>query len=480
MGKVNDFISALKTLGDGRYSYYNSTTGTGIGCSNYLVLALKEAGIMVSGDTEPWAIKGILGCLTDTTRFKKHSASETPEDGWIQWFNLAHVSIYYSENGKYPNGRFEAAPESSHGICDNGKTGVGYWSNHNYNCAGVALTCYYEIIETEEKKDMTISSLATSQYITDKHYDRGGQDIKFIIPHHMAGKATGANCAQYFVNNGLENSANYCIGYDGDISCNVPEDYGAWTSSCGAADKQAITIEVSDTSSSDWTIPSKAQDALVNLCVDFIKRYPSLGGKAVYDESDAARVVAAKKGTGSWSDVKGNIILHQWTSNYGTSCPEWHMKQILPELVEKINKKLAGEEEETVKTVEELAEEVIKGYWGNGNDRINKLKAAGYDPTKVQAQVDLYLAKDTTTTIASVAESFPTIKLNSSGATVKILQKELKRLGYYTGDIDGAAGEMTVTAIKGIQRNWRRVYGTTYKVNGSFGSVCWKRLLTGK
>ena len=35
-----------------------------------------------------------------------------------------------------------------------------------------------------------------------------------------------------------------------------------------------------------------------------------------------------------------------------------------------------------------IAQEVINGKWGNGNDRINRLKAAGYDPTAIQALVN--------------------------------------------------------------------------------------------
>lgn len=40
------------------------------------------------------------------------------------------------------------------------------------------------------------------------------------------------------------------------------------------------------------------------------------------------------------------------------------------------------------KTVDELAKEVIKGLWGNGTERKNKLTAAGYDYTKVQNRVN--------------------------------------------------------------------------------------------
>lgn len=45
----------------------------------------------------------------------------------------------------------------------------------------------------------------------------------------------------------------------------------------------------------------------------------------------------------------------------------------------------------TKKSVEEIAREVVLGKWGNGDDRINRLKSAGYDPAEVQKKVNLIL-----------------------------------------------------------------------------------------
>ena len=42
----------------------------------------------------------------------------------------------------------------------------------------------------------------------------------------------------------------------------------------------------------------------------------------------------------------------------------------------------------TAKTVDQLAREVIYGYWGNGADRKNRLTAAGYDYNIIQARVN--------------------------------------------------------------------------------------------
>lgn len=47
------------------------------------------------------------------------------------------------------------------------------------------------------------------------------------------------------------------------------------------------------------------------------------------------------------------------------------------------------------KTNEQIADEVIAGKWGNGEDRKNRLKAAGYDYNAIQAIVNQKCAKPT-------------------------------------------------------------------------------------
>ena len=42
----------------------------------------------------------------------------------------------------------------------------------------------------------------------------------------------------------------------------------------------------------------------------------------------------------------------------------------------------------TLKSIDEIAREVIRGNWGNGADRRNRLTSAGYDYAAVQAKVN--------------------------------------------------------------------------------------------
>lgn len=50
--------------------------------------------------------------------------------------------------------------------------------------------------------------------------------------------------------------------------------------------------------------------------------------------------------------------------------------------------KSSGKNSDKKKSVEIIAKEVVAGKWGNGDDRKNRLKKAGYDYSKVQAAVN--------------------------------------------------------------------------------------------
>lgn len=53
-----------------------------------------------------------------------------------------------------------------------------------------------------------------------------------------------------------------------------------------------------------------------------------------------------------------------------------------------VNKQLNDTIPKTRKTINQLADEVIAGKWGNGQERISRLKKAGYDPNAVQNRVN--------------------------------------------------------------------------------------------
>ena len=195
----------------------------------------------------------------------------------------------------------------------------------------------------------------------------------------MAGVMSGADCATYLANTARECSANYCIGVNGDIACNVEEENRAWTSSSWDNDKNAITIEVSD-SDANWNISDASWKALVSLCVDICKRY---GFSLNY--------------TG---DANGSLTEHRMFAN--TTCPGEPLHNRMAELAQTVNAQLTGEPQPAIggdqpapqptKSIDEIAQEVIAGAYGNGSDRMNALTNAGYDASAVQARVNEIMA----------------------------------------------------------------------------------------
>lgn len=150
---------------------------------------------------------------------------------------------------------------------------------------------------------------------------RSGYKICKITPHHMAGVLTAEQCAATFQNPNRGASANYCIGYDGTIVCNVDEVNRAWTSSNGVNDCQAITIEVSNSQAGgNWPISEASWNSLVNLCVDICQRY---GFKLTFD------------GTSN-----GSLTMHKMFAS--TSCPGPYLESRMSELAATVNARLDG------------------------------------------------------------------------------------------------------------------------------------------
>ena len=220
---------------------------------------------------------------------------------------------------------------------------------------------------------MSRSSL-TKAYIpaNTSNYTKGrnGYKVCKITPHHMAGKLTGTQCAKLFQTKGRGASANYCIGYKGDIVCSVDEENRAWTSANRTNDYQAITIEVAnDQIGGNWHISDAAWNSLVNLCVDICRRY---NFKLNY--------------TG---DKNGSLTRHNMFAK--TTCPGPYLQSRFQELADVVNAKLApapAPKPAAKKSNEEVAREVLAGKWGNGADRKNRLTAAGYDYNAVQNAVN--------------------------------------------------------------------------------------------
>ena len=148
--------------------------------------------------------------------------------------------------------------------------------------------------------------------------------ISKITIHHMAGNMSASGCLSWFALSSTAASSNYVIGYDGTIGLSVPEDYRSWCSSNKDNDNIAVTIECSNTSSSNsnWPVSDTVLEKCIVLCWDICKRNGI--EKLVY--------------TG---DKSGNLTRHDMF--IAKVCPGPYLGGKFPYIVEQVNSRLSDE-----------------------------------------------------------------------------------------------------------------------------------------
>lgn len=266
---------------------------------------------------------------------------------------------------------------------------------------------------------MTNSKLIDDIILSPNHSGLRNQKISKIAIHHAAGIIKGRDLAKIFLPRQRQTSANYNLGSDGVIVLGVDERNRAWTTSSPWCDNRAITIEVGNsTRGPNWEISDFVLARLIDLVTDICRRnniYP-----CTY--------------TG---DKEGVLQKHEWYAS--TNCPGPYLGKKFSYIANKVNRRLCknnflnlyrvrksfkdvrsqkgafkslynakncarkykmkvfdnyGNEiypRKNNKSIDILAREVIRGDWGNGNERKKRLTEAGYDYYAVQRRVNQIL-----------------------------------------------------------------------------------------
>lgn len=279
---------------------------------------------------------------------------------------------------------------------------------------------------------MSNSSLVTYTKLSPNHSGKRTHAIDRITPHCVVGQLTAAGIASCFPA-GREASCNYGIGTSGDVSLIVDEGNRSWCSSSNANDQRAVTIECASDNTEPYAFNNTVYNKLIELCVDICRR----NGKTKL----------LWKNTDNYTPASNEMLLtvHRWYAN--KSCPGNWMFARMGDLANQVTAKLSGSETSTgststemyrvrkswaddksqlgaytvlanaqamtnknpgysvfdskgnvvyatgtsKKSNEEIAREVIRGIWGDGQDRKNKLSTAGYDYSVIQSIVNQLL-----------------------------------------------------------------------------------------
>ena len=214
--------------------------------------------------------------------------------------------------------------------------------------------------------------------------------IDTITIHCMAGNLSVETCANVFAPKSRQASSNYGVDSDGRIGCYVEEEDRSWCSSNRANDMRAVTIEVANDggAKTGWHVSNKAMNSLIKLVADICKRNKIK--KLVWSDSKYDRI-NHKNGC--------NMTVHRDFKN--KDCPGAYLMSKMPYIADEVNKLLVRSKVTGVvnsshahrpkKSIDEVAKEVIRGDYGNGEDRKSKLESEGYNYKDVQNRVNQLL-----------------------------------------------------------------------------------------
>ena len=217
---------------------------------------------------------------------------------------------------------------------------------------------------------MSNSSLVSYTKISPNKTSPRNHKIDTITIHCVVGQLSVETLGDIFYKKSKKASCNYGIGKDGRIGMYVEEKDRSWCSSNATNDHRAITIECASDPKHPYAINDKVYNSLIELLVDICKRNDI---KELKWKSD-------KKLTGKITEQ--NMTVHRWFAN--KSCPGDYIYNRLGQIAKEVNLKLNPPK----KTIDEIAHEVLKGLWGNGLERKDRLTKAGYDYSSVQRRVN--------------------------------------------------------------------------------------------
>ena len=272
---------------------------------------------------------------------------------------------------------------------------------------------------------------------------RDGKKIEMVTIHHMAGILSAEQCGAIFQNPNRQASAHYGVGKDGEVGQYIDEANTAWANANWDSNCKAVTVETSNCEiNGQWKVSDVVLNKLIELVADIAKRnklgklvkgqnltwhsmYAITSCPGEYLLSKIDYIVEKANEINGYADKPAEPVAHKYkigdevvfSSCYTSSTApiEEHIPAnkmarnhgVITKIVEARNPYLLDNglcwvndgdirgyytnkntNKNTTKNINAVADAVIRGEYGNGQDRVNKLIAEGYDPNEVQALVN--------------------------------------------------------------------------------------------
>lgn len=302
----------------------------------------------------------------------------------------------------------------------------------------------------------TNSPLVSYTKLSPNHSGQRTHSIDRITPHCVVGQCSVETLGNIMYPTSRQASCNYGIGPDGRVGMYVEEKNRSWCSSSNANDQRAITIECASDTTHPYAMNDKVYATLITLCTDICRRNGKKKLLWFADKNKSLNYVPAAD--------EMVLTVHRWFAN--KSCPGDWLYSRLGDVAAKVTANLNSTAPSTTtpstsKTTEEVAQEVIAGKWGNGEDRKNRLSAAGYNYSVIQAKVNELMGAKTTVPSKSIDELASEVIAGKWGNGAE-RKERLTAAGYNYSEIQAKVNELmgNGTTVKTVDQLAREViYG---------------------
>ena len=282
----------------------------------------------------------------------------------------------------------------------------------------------------------TNSPLVSYTKLSPNHSGQRTHSIDRITPHCVVGQCSVETLGNIMYPTSRQASCNYGIGPDGRVGMYVEEKNRSWCSSSNANDQRAITIECASDTFHPYAMNDKVYATLITLCTDICKRNGKKKLLWFADKNKSLNYIPAAD--------EMVLTVHRWFAN--KSCPGDWLYSRLGDVAAKVTANLSSASTPTTtpstsKTTEEVAKEVIAGKWGNGADRKSRLTAAGYNYSTVQAKVNELMGASTPAPSKSIDELAREVIAGNWG-NGQDRKDRLTAAGYNYSEIQNKVNEM--------------------------------------
>lgn len=214
--------------------------------------------------------------------------------------------------------------------------------------------------------------------------------IQFFAIHHMIilnrdvndNEATRA-CYDTWIRQGRQASANY--GVDGDfVDQFVYDSNAAWANANMWANHNCLSIEHANATLDE---PGTNNDYVIDDRTFFNGARLVANGHLKYDITPKRGVTVRKHKEFYATACPGPYMDRNWDRYFDLMMDIYNqIKAGRP--MPKVEKPKRSTPQPAKLSSQQVALEVLRGMWGNGQDRLNRLRAAGYNPDEIQKLVN--------------------------------------------------------------------------------------------